>query len=134
MSVTVVPSVTYFNPQTDNWHDPIIIDNQPWFIETANKSWSITNPDPHTIRVEVRAGDLWMDDGTSRAEILTANHVAENVVWNASYTMTVEPGTLNNPPLAWLSLAQMHEGTDIPFTIQLQGERMAVVVNMFSDY
>ena len=122
--------MTYFAPATDNWSDPIYIDNAPWFIQTANQPWSITNPDPHTVRLEVRAGDLWADNDSSRAEILTANAFADDVVFNTSYTMTIEPGTLNVPALSWLSLTQFHEtGDGAPdLSIMLNGENMEVVL------
>ena len=51
---------------------------------------------------------------------------------NISYTMTVEPGTLN-PGLSWLSLMQWHEGDTRPFVLLLDGEKMEFVVNLGSS-
>ena len=95
----VVPSVTDFAPAPNNWSDPIHIDNVPWYIETAGRPWSLTNPDTHTVRTEVRSGDLWASpegDDTSRAEILSAAF-PDGTCFQVADTMTVEPGTLNLP-------------------------------------
>src|SRR5690242_5606820 len=73
-SVKVVPSVTDFRPASDNWSNPIKIDGQGWYVENGNKAWSLTNPDAHTVRMEVRPGDTWADDDTARSEILTATN------------------------------------------------------------
>ena len=132
MSVTVVPSVTDFAATPNNWGDPIHIDNVPWYVETAGQPWSLTNPDTHTVRTEVRYGDLWASpegDDTSRAEILTAAF-PDDQLFNVAYTMTVEPGTLNIPAASWLSLTQFHElGLGAPpFSIMLNGENMEVVL------
>ena len=132
MSVKVVPSVTDFAPAPNNWSDPIHIDNVPWYIETAGRPWSLTNPDTHTVRTEVRSGDLWASpegDDTSRAEILSAAF-PDGLVFNVAYTMTVEPGTLNLPGFAWLSLTQFHESGPgaPPLSIMLKGENMEVVL------
>src|SRR4051812_23531772 len=97
MPVTVVPSITHFVPTTDNWSDPSIIDGLQWYSENANNVWSLTSPDSHTVRMEVRAGDLWADDDTSRSEIQTSDIFQDGALYNVAYTMTVEPGTLNNP-------------------------------------
>lgn len=132
MSIKVMPSVTQLVPGTDNWSNPSIIDGQGWYNENAGKSWSLTTPDSHTVRMEVRAGDYWADGGnSSRSEILAANSVANGQTFNASYSMTVEPGTSNvGSGLSWLSLTQMYGADGATFSIQLKGEQMAVVVNL----
>lgn len=132
MSIKVTPSVTQLVPGTDNWSNPSIIDGQGWYNENAGKSWSLTSPDSHTVRMEVRAGDYWADGGnSSRSEILAANSVANGQTFNASYSMTVEPGTSNvGSGLSWLSLTQMYGAAGATFSIQLKGEQMAVVVNL----
>jgi len=132
MSIKVVPSVTKFVSGTDNWSNPSIIDGQGWYSENAGQSWSLTTPDSHTVRMELRAGDYWADGGdSSRSEILAANSVANGDVFNATYQMTIEPGTSNvNSGLSWLSLTQMYGANGATFSIQLKGEQMAVVVNL----
>lgn len=132
MSIKVVPSVTQLVSGTDNWSNPTIIDGQGWYNENAGKSWSLTSPDSHTVRTEVRAGDYWADGGnSSRSEILAANSVTNGQTFNASYSMTVEPGTSNvGSGLSWLSLTQMYGANGATFSIQLKGEQMAVVVNL----
>nr|AWM05856.1 hypothetical protein CIT39_04905 [Bradyrhizobium symbiodeficiens] len=131
LSIKVVPSVTKFVPGTDNWSNPSIIDGQGWYSENAGQSWSVTTPDSHTVRMELRAGDIWADGDSSRSEILAANSVANGDIFNASYSMTIEPGTSNvNSGLSWLSLTQMYGLNGATFSIQLKGEQMAVVVNL----
>jgi len=131
LSIKVVPSVTKFVPGTDNWSNPSIIDAQGWYSENAGQSWSVTTPDTHTVRMELRAGDIWADGDSSRSEILAANSVANGDIFNASYSMTIEPGTSNvNSGLSWLSLTQMYGLNGATFSIQLKGEQMAVVVNL----
>jgi hypothetical protein len=132
MSIKVVPSVTKFVSGTDNWSNPSTIDGQGWYSENAGQPWSLTTPDSHTVRMELRAGDYWADGGnSSRSEILAANSVANGDVFNATYQMTIEPGTSNvNSGLSWLSLTQMYGANGATFSIQLKGEQMAVVVNL----
>ena len=131
-SVKVVPSVTDFRPASDNWSNPIKIDGQGWYVENGNKAWSLTNPDAHTVRMEVRPGDTWADDDTARSEILTATNALDHQVFNASFTLTVEPGQKND--VAWLSLAQMHEDAGIPFSIQLVGDKMTVLTDQNASW
>ena len=50
--------------------------------------------------MEVRPGDQWADDGTARSEILTVTNAEDHQVFNASYTMTIEPGQVNQCRLA----------------------------------
>src|SRR5262245_65348437 len=95
------------------------------------KSWSVTNPDSHTIRTEIRPNELWLDGGGERSEI-SGPEIADGTVLNVSYTMTVEPGTLN-PGISWLSLMQWHEGDTRPFVLLLDGEKMEFVVNLGSS-
>ncbi|HMM88335.1 Ig-like domain-containing protein [Bradyrhizobium sp.] len=132
MSVKVVASVTDFRPASDNWSNPIQIDGQGWFVENGNKAWSLTNPDTHTVRMEVRPGDLWADDETARSEILTVTNALDHQVFNASFTMTIEPGQIN--PVAWLSLAQMHEDAGIPFSINIVGDKMTILTDQNADW
>ncbi|MEH2544097.1 20S proteasome alpha/beta subunit [Bradyrhizobium sp. AZCC 2262] len=132
LSVTVIPSVTDFRPASNNWQNPIIIDGQGWFVESGNKPWSLTNPDAHTVRMEVRPGDLWADDETARSEILTVDEALDHQVFNAAYTMTVEPGAVN--PVDWLSVAQMHEESGIPFSISIKGDKLQVIVNINESF
>ena len=119
-TVRVVASVTHFVSGTDNWSDPTIIDGQQWYNHNPGKSWSVTNPDSHTIRLELRPNELWLDGGGERSEI-SGPEIADGTELNVSYTMTVEPGVLNTG-LAWLSLMQWHEGDTRPFVILLDGE------------
>lgn len=126
--------ITNFNPASDNWGNPILIDGKAWFIENANKTWSLTKIDDYTLRMEVRHNDFWSDDGTERSEILTDDVALEGGGMNISYEMTIEPGdSFATQHASWLSLAQTHEGTDIPWTIQANDELFGVVINLYSS-
>jgi len=65
--VNVVPDVTAFSPVSDT--QGTTIDNWPYVAQNANKAWSITNPDTHTLRFEMRGGDLWAASGSARSEV-----------------------------------------------------------------
>lgn len=124
--------ISAFNPVSDNWQAPnnIVIDGQPFFAENANKAWSLTKVDPYTVRMEVRPGDLWADDGTARSEILIATAIPVGGVFNASWNLTIEPGVINT--LAWLSSAQLHDGS--PFvSISIANDKMNVLINQTAN-
>ena len=46
--------------------------------------------------------------------------------------MNVEPGAVNN--VDWLSVAQMHEESGIPFSISIVGDKMKVIVNINESF
>lgn len=126
--------VQNFNPTPDNWQTPITIDGGPWWIETAGQAWSLTNPDPYRLRMELRAGDFWADDGSSRCEVQTKDApFVDGITYDVSYSMLVEPGPSTvDHPLAWLLLTQFHEGDTRPFVIGLIDEKMMLIVNFGS--
>lgn len=121
--------ITAFNPASDNWQTPndFVLDGQQWFKENANKAWSLTKIDNYTVRMEVRPGDLWADDGTSRSEILTVKNTPYGAVFKASWTMLVEAGVPGT--MAWRSTVQVHDG-DVPIvSLSIINDIMNVLVN-----
>src|SRR5262249_20641656 len=52
--INVVPDITAFNPVSDA--GGTTIDNLAFFAQDANKPWSITETDTHTLRFEMRSG------------------------------------------------------------------------------
>lgn len=126
--------ITAFNPAPNNWGNPeaMVIDGQQFFVETAGRAWSLTKLDDYTIRFELRPGDVWNEDETSRSEILTVRNADDNSVFKCSYNMMVEPGTVNS--LDWLTAVQMHEDGGIPFSISLLNDQMNVLTDQAEDW
>ena len=122
--------ITAFNPATDNWSSPdnLIIDGVHFFVETANKSWSLTKIDNYTVRMELRPGELWADDGTSRAEILTIPTIPIGGIFYLSYGFTVDAGT-PNANLAWQAVLQAWADGGDPFSFGFRGDKLSILVN-----
>jgi len=126
--VNVVPDVTAFSPVSDT--QGTTIDNWPYVAQNANKAWSITNPDTHTLRFEMRGGDLWAASGSARSEVAGYPKMIPNGdVINISYQLKVEAGAAVPTTNQWVILGQLH-GNDNAwqpspawpnFSIQLTG-------------
>ena len=147
---TVVPSITLFSakPQTR-----FLIGSDSYLVETAGKSYSLTNPDPQTLRFEVRQGDNWAPwDGSycDRSEIQNqSTGVATS--WGAvippgtpigmDYQFMVEANGPNgsfvntqNSSNGWFIVGQMHNDdiaggveTSPPFAVQMDGDHLQIV-------
>jgi len=123
-------------------------------IETAGKSYSITNPDAQTLRFEVHQGDNWAGGGDGsycdRSEIQNdSTSVATS--WGAKippgtpigmdYQFMVEANGPNgsfintqNSSNGWFVVGQMHNddiasgvGTSPPFAVQMDGDHLQIV-------
>lgn len=72
----------------------------------AGQPWSLTYPDPDTIRLELRAADHWHNDystSVQRSEITFDTPVFHpNETVDVKYGLTVEPGAASTAP--WLVL------------------------------
>jgi hypothetical protein len=134
MGVTVVPNITSFSGANGS---SITIDGMSAGVNNANQPWSLTEPDNHTLRFEVRVGDYWStsgwsdlinDGGAGRSEIGLSPTYAPGTQVNVSYQLTVEPGAANTAD--WLLLNQMHATTQgpPPFAVEMDGEHMQVVL------
>lgn len=150
-TTTVVPSITSFSakPQTR-----FLIGGDVYAVESAGNSYSITNPDPQTLRFEVRRGDNWAAGGDGsycdRSEIQNeSTGVATS--WGAvipagtpigiDYQFMVEANGPNgsfvntqNRSNGWFVVGQLHNddiasgvGTSPPFAIQMDGDHLQIV-------
>jgi hypothetical protein len=122
-------------------------------VETAGKSYSITNPDAQTLRFEVHQGDNWAGGGDGaycdRSEIQNDTK-SVTTSWGAKipagtpttldYQFMVEANSngafvnTQNHNNGWFAVGQMHNddiasgvGTSPPFALQMDGDKLQVV-------
>ena len=112
-------------------------------METAAKSYSLTEPDAQTLQFEIKPGDHAYFDGSNvdRAEVDGAakGYIATNTPVNISYQFMVQPNGANGSftnTANWFVVAEMHNydpaaGANVhsspPFAIQLAGDHLQVV-------
>ncbi|MCP3459283.1 heparin lyase I family protein [Bradyrhizobium sp. CCGUVB23] len=118
-------------------------------IETAGKSYSITNPDPQTLRFQVQRGDNWGDsspvdrseiqDDTSGVKTNYGAMIPAGTPIGMDYQFMVEANGPNGSfvnTAPWFVVGQMHNDdpanpggvwTSPPFAIQLDGDHLQVV-------
>jgi hypothetical protein len=129
---TIFPSITSFSAVPNTLFD---IGGDSYRVETAGKSHSLTNPDPQTLRFEIRPGDhAWFDSGSvDRAEVDGSPQlIPTGTPVNIDYQFMLEPGATNTA--SWFVTAELHNDdsssgvpTSPPFAIGLAGERLQVV-------
>ena len=144
-------SITYADPLPVNTKGKITnfkknnaevwqIDGKNVGNQNASKAWSLTQLDDYAVRLEVRAGDLWVnphynDAGNNRNEVAYgdlngATIYPEGVQLNLSMTVTIEPGPVSTS--GWCDLAQLHSTTNTPpspFYINLdKGDFLNVII------
>lgn len=107
-------------------------------VQNANQSWSLTSPDSHTLRFEVRPGDHWSNSGFSdllnnggaeRSEIALEPQYKSGAVINLSYRFMIEAGPKNTSP--WLVIGQFHQtnaGGSPPFAVAMYREHMYIII------
>jgi hypothetical protein len=130
---TVAPSITSFSatPRTD-----FLIGDDSYEVETAGQSYSLTNPDPQTLRFEIQPGDhAWFDSSSvDRSEVEGRLKIPAGTPISIAYEFMLEPGATNTA--TWFVTGQMHNddwalgpnvGTSPPFAIELAGEHLRVV-------
>ncbi|MGY3391335.1 hypothetical protein ACVWW6_003926 [Bradyrhizobium sp. USDA 3311] len=145
------PSITSFSAKSQT---RFLIGGDVYHIETAGKSYSITSPDPQTLRFEVQKGDNWAagGDGSNcdRSEIQNES-MGVPTSWGAvippgapigmDYQFMVEANGPNgsfvntqNRSNGWFVVGQMHNddiasgvGTSPPFAVQMDGDRLQIV-------
>ncbi|MGY3502958.1 heparin lyase I family protein [Bradyrhizobium sp. USDA 4471] len=148
---TVVPSIASFSA-TSQTH--LLVGGDVYHIETAGKSYSISSPDPQTLRFEVRKGDNWAGGGdgshVDRSEIQNES-MGVKTSWGAvippgtpigvNYQFMVEANGPNgsfvntqNRLNGWFVVGQMHNddiasavATSPPFALQMDGDHLQVV-------
>jgi len=133
VTATAAPSITSFSttPRTR-----FSIGGTSYQNQSAGKSWSVSSPDDHTLRFEVRPGDhAWFDTGTVDRSQVASDHVISNgTPIDIAYKFMLEPGAANTA--SWLVTAEMHNDdealgpnmhTSPPFAIELAGEHLRAV-------
>lgn len=113
----------------------ITVDDVLFNVQNAGQNWSLTQVGTDSYRFEVRAGDTWMIDPSTknRSEIAMRTDIAEGNAINVSYRMKIDPGAANTA--GFTMLGQFHQsesgggqGLAPPFSIGLQGENMVITV------
>jgi hypothetical protein len=136
-------TITSFSSKPQTRFD---IGGDSYEVQDAGNSYSLTNPDPQTLRFEVQPGDkAWYDaaDGEAddRSEIGADQTIPAGTPINMSYQFMVEPngpnGSFINTASDWFVAGQMHNddnslpfsnvSTSPPFAIQLDGDHLQVV-------
>jgi len=117
------------------------IGGDPYYVETAGKSYSLTNPDAQTLQFEIQPGDHAYFDGSNvdRSEVDGAanGYIPANTPVNINYQFMVQPngpnGSFTNTA-NWFVTAEMHNADKIsgvstspPFAVQLAGDHLQVV-------
>jgi hypothetical protein len=132
LAETVVPDITSFSGANGS---NIKIDGTSTIVQNANQSWSLTEPDTHTLQFSVHSGDHWstagwsdltMDNGAERSEVALLPQYAQGTQINVAYQLTVQPGLANTAK--WLVLNQFHATTEgsPPFSVQMVGDHMEI--------
>ncbi|UFX42774.1 polysaccharide lyase [Bradyrhizobium sp. 41S5] len=109
-------------------------------VQDASTSYSLTNPDPQTLRFQVQQGDhAWYDSSSvDRSEVSAAVNIPGGTPLNLNYQFMLEAngpnGSFTNTADGWFIVGQMHNddnasgvGTSPPFAIQLVGDHLQVV-------
>jgi hypothetical protein len=129
----VTPSINSFSAAPNG---AIEIGGARYWVETAGHSYSLTNPDPQTLRFEIRPGDhASFDSGSvdrSQIDGSAGQLIPSGTPVNIDYQFMLEPGTANTA--RWFVTAEMHNddrasgvATSPPFEIDLSGEHLQVV-------
>jgi hypothetical protein len=130
---TVVSSITSFSA-TPRTHFQIGGDS--YQVQGAGRSYSLTTPDPQTLRFEVRPGDqAWYDAGhaVDRNDVALDPTIPVGTSISIDYQFMVEPngpnGTFVNTA-SWFTTAEMNGYPAVsspPFEIGLVGNRLHVM-------
>jgi hypothetical protein len=127
--------ITSFSPSNNS---NITVDGRIYWVQNANQSHSLTEPDSDTLRFELRAGDHWSSPeyadppASERSEIAGTTVYQPGTQISISYDFMIERGQTNSAsgPGRFLVLGQMHEDTSTggpPFAVELVGgDHMAI--------
>ncbi|WOH67866.1 heparin lyase I family protein [Bradyrhizobium sp. BWA-3-5] len=131
-------AITSFSPTNGS---SLTVDNSKYYVQNANQSWSLQEPNTDTLRFELRSGDHWSSSGYSdptsaeRSEAGGGTLYSAGTQINVSYEFMVEPGATNTAK--WIVLGQMHEdsaGYSPPFAVELvNGDHMAIDIGTGSE-
>ena len=119
--------VTSFSPHNG---DQLLFDGMPYTVQNADRPWSISNPDPDTLRFELRSGDVWEHDASNRERSgISGGFFAAGKDVAVTYDFMVEPGAPNTSD--WVVMGQFHAADGFsspPFAVELVGERLAITL------
>jgi Polysaccharide lyase len=135
---TTPGTITNFTTKSNGVLD---IGGNPYFVETAAKSYSLTEPDAQTLQFEIQPGDHAYFDGSNvdRAEVDGAanGYIPTNTPVNISYQFMVQANGANGSftnTANWFVTAEMHNADKIsgvstspPFAVQLAGDHLQIV-------
>jgi hypothetical protein len=111
------------------------VSGQNYDSQNAGQPWSYAETAPGVYRFEVRSGDVWQYDPSSknRSELHGQTQYPAGTQIDMSYDLTIAPGPANTA--GWLVINQFHDSNDSagyspPFEIAMDGgENMGVNVN-----
>lgn len=111
-------------------------------VQTAGKSYSLTNPDPQTLQFEIQPGDHAWYDGSNvdRSQISGGTpEVPVGTLSTIDYQLMVHPNGPNNTfvnTASWLDVGEIHNddtalghSTSPPVYIGLDGDHLLVGIN-----
>jgi hypothetical protein len=118
-------------PRTSSSIDGTSHENQ-----TAGQRWSLSSPDPHTLRFEIRPDDrAWFDSGSvDRSEVASNQLISNGAPINMAYKFMLQPDAANTA--SWFVTPEMYTEhtalgpnvhTSPPFAIELAGEHPRVL-------
>jgi hypothetical protein len=121
-----IGAATAFSPRNGGDVD---VDGLPYYVQNANRPWSLESPEPGTLRFELRPGDVWSQDDPikERTEIAGETVYAAGEDITIRYVFRVEPGPENTS--AWLLIGQFHATDEFSgpiFAVELIGEHLAI--------
>src|ERR1700740_2861723 len=133
MSLTAV-SPQQWNTSLNPDQYVLVVDGQDYWVQNADKSYSITAPSANVIRFQVDSGDVWTAVDPSykeRSNIAGMTPYLNGTQINASFSFNVEPGAANTA--RFFCMADFHaiqnDGLSAPFEMMLSGEKLVSAVN-----
>jgi hypothetical protein len=116
------------------------IDGRSVYVQNANKPHSLTSPDDHTLRFDLRSKDCWsvpgysdatQNNGAERSEIQFGNNFGPGVLETLACQMEIAAGPLNTA--SWMVIGgQVHQvvsdGRLVPFAVEMVGEKMRIIL------
>jgi hypothetical protein len=118
------------------------VDGREVSAQNGNKSWSLKNPDDHTLTFEVHHGDVWStsgwdDSANNRSEIEFSQRWSAGTTITVTELLTVLPGPVSTA--GHLDLNQLHttdpQSPPCPFTLQIEEntDRLQVILQSPSN-
>jgi hypothetical protein len=105
----------------------ITVAGTSYAIDNANQSWSLTNPNSHTLQFEIRNGDSSTLGTGHRTELADTNRIAAASTYHITYEMNLTSGSVNTcfGSGKWFVLGQIHDSVfsvNSPYEQNLGGD------------